>query len=206
MVTDWHQADAAELELFTGKSNLMSKAILVILFMTITTNVHSNIYSSNAYDFEFKSIEGNNLKLSDYKNKVLLIVNTASRCGFTPQYTALQNLWDEYKNRGLVVIGVPSGDFGNQELGSDKKIKDFCEINFNINFPMTTRSHVKGSKAHAFYKWANKKVGFTGTPRWNFHKFLIGPEGNLIDWFASTTKPSSLKIKTKIEQQLSLIK
>ena len=184
----------------------MFKILLVISAMILTTNVHSKTSFSNVYDFEFKSIDGKKLKLSQYQNKVLLIVNTASRCGFTPQYNALQSLWDEYKNRGLIVIGVPSGDFGNQELTTDKKIKDFCEVNFNINFPMTTRSHVKGPEAHPFYKWANKHVGFTGTPRWNFHKFLIGPKGNLIDWFASTTRPNSLKIKTKIEQQLSLIK
>jgi glutathione peroxidase len=184
----------------------MAKFILVFFLMMNTTEVHSNMASMNAHDFEFKSIDGGILKLSKYRNKVLLIVNTASRCGFTPQYTALQNLWDQYKTEGLVVIGVPSGDFGNQELTSNEKIKDFCEVNFNINFPLTTRSHVKGSKAHPFYKWANKQVGFTGTPRWNFHKFLIGPNGKVIDWFASTTKPSSPKIKSKIEGQLSLIK
>jgi glutathione peroxidase len=205
-VIGWHQVNIVESKLLIGNVNLMFNAILVFLFMIITTNVYSNTSSTNAHDFKFKSIEGDVLKLSDYKNKVLLVVNTASRCGFTTQYTALQKLWDEYKNRGLVVIGVPSGDFGNQELSTDEKIKDFCEVNFDINFPMTTRSHVKGSKAHAFYKWANKQVGFTGTPRWNFHKFLIGPEGRLIDWFASTTKPSSIKVKSKIEQQLSLIK
>ena len=183
----------------------MTKLILVIFLMINTTQVHSNTASMNAHDFEFRSIDGEILKLSKYKNKVLLIVNTASRCGFTPQYTALQDLWDQYKTEGLVVIGVPSGDFGNQELPSNEKIKDFCEVNFNINFPMTTRSRVKGPKAHPFYKWINKQVGFTGTPRWNFHKFLIGPNGQVIDWFASTTKPSSPKIKSQIEGQLSLI-
>ena len=189
-----------------GITQFMAKFILVFFLMINTTEVHSNTASMNAHDFEFKSIDGGILKLSKYRNKVLLIVNTASRCGFTPQYTALQNLWDQYKTEGLVVIGVPSGDFGNQELTSNEKIKDFCEVNFNINFPLTTRSHVKGSKAHPFYKWANKQVGFTGTPRWNFHKFLIGPNGKVIDWFASTTKPSSPKIKSKIEGQLSLIR
>ena len=183
----------------------MFKFILVFFMVIITTEVHSNKSLKNAHDFEFKSIDGKILKLSEYKNKVILVVNTASRCGFTPQYTALQNLWDHYKTRGLVVIGVPSGDFGNQELASNEKIKNFCEVNFNINFPMTERSHVKGAKAHPFYKWANKKVGFTATPRWNFHKFLIGPKGQVMDWFASTTKPSSQKIKSKIEEQLSLI-
>ena len=183
----------------------MLRILLVILVMILTANIHSKASGANVYDFQFKSIEGNTIKLSRYQNKVLLIVNTASRCGFTPQYNALQNLWDEYKKRGLIVIGVPSGDFGNQELSADSKIKDFCEVNFNINLPMTTRSHVKGPKAHPFYKWAIKQVGFTGTPRWNFHKFLIGPEGKLVDWFASTTSPNSSKVKTKIEQQLSLI-
>ena len=105
----------------------MTKLILVIFLMINTTQVHSNTASMNAHDFEFRSIDGEILKLSKYKNKVLLIVNTASRCGFTPQYTALQDLWDQYKTEGLVVIGVPSGDFGNQELPSNEKIKDFCE-------------------------------------------------------------------------------
>ena len=173
--------------------------------MIITTEVHSNKAQMNAYKFEFKSIDGETLKLSKYTNKVILVVNTASRCGFTPQYTALQNLWDHYRAEGLVVIGVPSGDFGNQELASNEKIKDFCEVNFDINFPMTERSHVKGPKAHPFYKWVNEQVGFTGTPRWNFHKFLIGPNGQVVDWFASTTKPGSPKIKSKIKEQLSLI-
>jgi len=160
----------------------------------------------NAHKFEFNSIDGGVLALQKFDNKVLLIVNTASHCGFTPQYNDLQNLWDQYKDKGLVVIGVPSGDFGNQELDSNVKIKNFCKVNFNVNFPMASRSHIKGQKAHPFYKWANKQVGFTGRPRWNFHKFLIGPQGHLVDWFASTTKPTSTKIKSKVEEQLSLIR
>jgi len=184
----------------------MNKIILALLFIMITGDVSSKKAVENAYGFEFKSIDESLLKLSKYKNKVLLIVNTASRCGFTPQYTALQNLWDKYKDRGLVVIGIPSGDFGNQEFKSNNEIKQFCTINFNINFPMTALSHVKGPKAHPFYKWAITQVGFTGKPQWNFHKFLVGPSGHIVDWFSSVTTPNSQKIKAKIENQLSLIK
>ncbi len=184
----------------------MIKSILILLIIIMTTEVHSNKISQSAHMFEFDSIDGGTLKLSRYANNVLLIVNTASHCGFTPQYTALQSLWDEYKDKGLIVIGVPSGDFGNQELKTNEKIKNFCEVNFNVSFPMTSRSYVKGAKAHPFYKWVITQVGFTGKPRWNFHKFLIGPTGQVVDWFASTTRPNSSKIKTRIEEQLSLIK
>ncbi len=179
---------------------------MALLLMTITTEVNSKEIRQNAHEFTFDSIDGGTLELSKYTNKVLLIVNTASHCGFTPQYNDLQNLWDQYKDKGLIIIGVPSGDFGNQELDSNIKIKNFCKVNFNVNFPMASLSHIKGKKAHPFYKWANKQVGFTGKPRWNFHKFLVGPQGRLVDWFASTTKPTSVKIKSKIEKQLSLIK
>ena len=184
----------------------MNKIVLVLLVIIMTHNLSSMQAHGNAYNYKFKSIDGSILNLSKYKNNVLLIVNTASRCGFTRQYTALQSLWDQYKSRGLVVLGVPSGDFGNQELSSNKDIKEFCTINYNINFPMTTRSHVKGPKSHPFYKWAITQVGFTGKPQWNFHKFLIGPNGQIVDWFSSVTKPDSQKVRAKIEEQLALIK
>lgn len=155
-----------------------------------------------AYDFTFQSIEGDPLPLSNFKGKVLLIVNTASKCGFTPQYEGLQAIWDKYKDRGFVVLGVPSNDFGKQEPGNKDEIQEFCEVNFGINFPLTEKNSVSGKNAHPFYKWAKQELGFMAAPKWNFHKYLIDPEGKLVDWFATTTAPTSAKVTTKIESLL----
>ena len=156
----------------------------------------------NAYDFEFVSIDGESFSLNQYDGKVLLIVNTASYCGFTKQYNALQKLWDRYRQNGLIVIGVPSNDFANQEPGTSNEIKKFCEVNFGINFPMTAKVSVIGEKAHPFYKWASKKVGFIGSPKWNFHKFLIGNKGQLLEWYSSATDPLSKNIEVAIKSAL----
>ena len=119
------------------------------------------------------------------------MVNTASRCGFTKQYADLQDLWERFQECGLVVLGVPSNDFGSQEPGSEREIKTFCEVNFNVDFPMTSKVQVKGDDAHPFYRWAGGEVGALGKPRWNFHKYLIGPDGRLVEWFSTPTKPTS---------------
>lgn len=159
--------------------------------------------TTSAFDFSFPSIDGSNLNLSDYRGNALLVVNTASRCGFTPQYTALQTLWSDYRDRGLVVIGVPSDNFGGQELDSEAEVKEFCEVNFDIDFPMTAITQVKGDSAHPFYKWANRQVGMMGKPKWNFHKYLIGRDGQIIDWFASTTSPDGEKIRDAVNMALA---
>ena len=159
--------------------------------------------SVSAFDFSFPSIEGTNLNLSDYQGRVLLIVNTASRCGFTRQYSALQNLWSAYRKEGLVVIGVPSNDFGGQELGTEAEVKQFCEVNFDIDFPMTAITKIKGAQAHEFYKWAEAQVGMLGKPKWNFHKFLVGRDGQIADWFSSVSEPDSPKFRSAIEQALA---
>lgn len=159
--------------------------------------------SVSAFDFSFPSIEGTNLNLSDYQGRVLLIVNTASRCGFTRQYSALQNLWSAYRKEGLVVIGVPSNDFGGQELGTEAEVKQFCEVNFDIDFPMTAITEIKGADAHEFYKWAGAQVGMLGKPKWNFHKFLVGRDGQIADWFSSVSEPDSPKFRSAIEQALA---
>jgi len=164
---------------------------------------------TTAYDFAFNRIDGSALPLSEFKNKVVLVVNTASRCGFTPQYEGLQKLYDTYKDKGLVVIGIPANDFGGQEPGSNKEIKQFCEMNFAINFPMAEKTEVTGKNAHPFYKWAGEqgKGGLlTGKPRWNFHKYLIGPDGTLAGSYASTTKPGSSEMIKAIETELTRIK
>jgi len=152
-----------------------------------------------AHDFQFKGIEGKTIKLSDFKDKVIVIVNVASRCGYTPQYEGLQNLYDQYKNKNLVVIGVPTNNF-KQEPGSNNEIKDFCETNFGISFPMTEKTNVIGSNSHPFYKWARKDHGIGAIPKWNFHKIIIGKNGKIEDTFASFTKPTSKKFIQLIEK------
>jgi glutathione peroxidase len=163
--------------------------------MTMTT-----ANATNAHDFTFQSIEGKELPLSTYKGKAVLIVNTASKCGFTKQYDDLQSLWEKYEDDGLVVLGVPSNDFGAQEPGIEEDIQNFCEVNFNVNFPMTEKEVVSGKNAHPFYQWAKKQKGFTTAPKWNFHKYLIDQDGNLVDWFATPTKPMSSKVQKAVEK------
>ena len=131
------------------------------------------------------------------------MVNVASKCGFTKQYDDLQDLWTKYKDRGLVVLGIPSNQFGNQEPGTEKEIKEFCEVNFNINFPMTSKTDVKGENAHEIYKWAFKNYGKSAIPKWNFHKILINQEGKVEETYMSFTKPTSKKIINKIEKILN---
>jgi glutathione peroxidase len=154
------------------------------------------------HDFDFTAIEGQPLPASTFAGKAVVVVNTASFCGFTKQYAGLQALYDKYRDKGLVVLGVPSNDFGGQEPGKESKIKEFCETNFNIDFPMTTKQKVKGADAHPFYKWAADQVGLIGSPKWNFHKYLIAPDGSLKDWFSTTTAPDAAKLTKAIERVL----
>ena len=162
--------------------------------------------SENAYSYSFKDInEEDMINLSDYKGKTLVIVNTASLCGFTYQYDGLQKLYDDYKDQGLVVLGVPSNDFGNQESGTNSEVKDFCESTFSITFPLTEKNVVKGKDAHPFFKWSKKELGFIGgVPRWNFHKIIIGKDGNAIAGYTALTRPSSKKFIREIEKALQL--
>ena len=142
-----------------------------------------------AYDFEFHTIEGGHLPLETYRDKVVLVVNTASACGLTPQYDGLEQLYSEYKDRGLVVLGVPCNQFAGQEPGTEAEIKDFCETKFNIDFPLTAKADVKGESAHPFYKWAKEVLGEPAEPVWNFHKILVGKDGKLIRAFGPRTEP-----------------
>ena len=150
-------------------------------------------------DAQFTSIDGGTLNLADWAGQPVLVVNTASRCGFTYQYDGLQALYDTYRDRGLVVLAVPSDDF-NQELASGDQVKEFCELNFALDLPMTDLEHVKGSQAHPFYKAVAEETGFV--PRWNFNKVLIGPDGAVVGSWGSSTKPQSGAITSKIEQLL----
>lgn len=156
-----------------------------------------------AYDFAFRSIDGGPLPMAKFKGKAILVVNTASFCGFTHQYADLQSVWKAYRARGLIVLGVPSNDFGSQEPGTKKQIKEFCKVNFNIDFPLTDKVSVKGTAAHPFYKWAVAQLGPRAAPRWNFHKYLIGRDGRLIAWFPSQVKPTSKKIVDAIGKALA---
>lgn len=162
--------------------------------------------SENAYSYSFKDInEEDVINLSDYKGKTLVVVNTASLCGFTYQYDGLQKLYDDYKDQGLVVLGVPSNDFGNQESGTNSEVKEFCESTFSITFPLTEKNVVKGKDAHPFFKWSKKELGFIGgVPRWNFHKIIIGKDGNAIAGYTALTRPSSKKFISEIEKALQL--
>ena len=154
------------------------------------------------FDLNVNSISGDLLNLSKLKGKTILLVNVASNCGFTKQYDDLQNLYESYKNKGLVVIGMPSNQFGGQEPGSESEIKNFCETNFNITFQMTSKYDVKGDNAHPIYIWAKETFGKSTVPKWNFHKILINKEGKVEDTFASFTNPMSKKIINKLEEIL----
>jgi glutathione peroxidase len=169
--------------------------------MIFFKNSVSANYEKFFYDFKIESITGEVIDFKDYKNKVVLVVNTASYCGFTKQYDELQELWDLYKTKGLIVLGVPSNSF-NQEKKNNADVKEFCEINFNINFPLTSITEVKGSNAHELFQWAKDNHGKSAVPKWNFHKLLINKDGKIDDTFTSFTKPMSKKIINKIEKLL----
>ena len=158
-------------------------------------------YEKIFFDFQIDNITGEVIDFKDYKGKVVLLVNTASYCGFTKQYNDLQELWDKYKSKGLIVLAVPSNSF-NQEKKNNKEVKKFCEINFNINFPIAAITDVKGNNAHEIFKWAKDNYGKSAIPKWNFHKILINKDGKVEETFASFTNPMSKKLIKKIEQFL----
>ena len=157
----------------------------------------------NAFQFNFTSIDGKPMSMGDFKGKTVLVVNTASQCGFTPQYSALEAVYKKYKDKGLVVVGVPSNDFGGQEPGSNAEIKKFCEGNYDVDFPLTTKYDVKGDAAHPFYKWAAATGGDAAVPKWNFHKLLIDSKGNLVAEFPTKTKPDADDVTKAIETSLA---
>ena len=173
---------------------------LCIIMFFFKSSAYSN-YNKTFFDFKIEGINGEIIDLKEFKNNVVLIVNTASYCGFTKQYDELQELWDLYKSKGLIVLGVPSNSF-NQEKKKDLEVKEFCEVNFNINFPLTTITNVKGENAHDIFKWAEANHGKSAVPKWNFHKILINREGKIQNTFVSFTKPMSVKIISEIEKIL----
>ena len=177
---------------------------IAALFMTQGAAA-TDANQKTAYDFSFTGIDGSPMPLSQFRGKVLLVVNTASECGFTEQYAALEKLYQEYKDKGLIVIGVPSNDFGRQEPGSSEEIKQFCESKFHITFPLTEKAIVKGEGTHPFYQWVRDLKGPLATPKWNFHKYLISADGRFIDFFLSATEPGSERLKKAIEKELKKV-
>ena len=170
------------------------------MFSLFSTNSNSS-YKKLAYEFSFKDLDGSAIKLSEFKNKVLLVTNVASKCGFTSQYEDLQTLWEKYQEKGLVVIGVPSNSF-NQELDSNKEVKNFCEAKFGISFLMMQIVEVKGDNAHPIYVWAKENHGGDAIPKWNFHKIIIGKDGKVFKTFSSMINPTSKKLIDSIETAL----
>lgn len=153
------------------------------------------------YDFSLETLQGSKpLPLSQFKGQPLLIVNTASQCGFTYQYKGLEAVWQENRDNGLVVIGVPSNDFGRQEPGKASEIAEFCEINFGVDFPLAAKTPVSGKEAHPLFKYLSDQGGFLSRPRWNFYKYVIGRDGKLVTWFSSLTKPDSATFKRAISK------
>jgi len=156
----------------------------------------------SAFDFTFSKIDGTELPLSGFRGRAVLLVNTASECGFTPQYAALQKLWERYRERGLVVLGVPSNDFGAQEPGNETEVIEFCRTNYGVDFPLTTKQAVIGASAHPFFRWLEEEYGEALPPRWNFHKYLIGPDGELRGAWPSKVDPLAEEIIASVEEVL----
>ena len=158
--------------------------------------------TEDAYRFEFTSIDGDRLAMEDWRGRPVLVVNTASYCGYTPQYSDLQALWRRYRDRGLVVLGVPSNDFGEQEPGTAAEIKRFCAAGYAVDFPLTQKYRVIGDEAHPLYRWIAETLGEAGTPRWNFHKYLIGPDGQPAGTWPAQVGPADGRIIAEIEALL----
>ena len=173
---------------------------LTIIMIFFKSSSHAE-YEKIFFDFKINSITGDVIDLNNFKGNPVLIVNTASYCGFTKQYDDMQELWEKYRDRGLVVLGVPSNSF-NQEKTKNNEVKEFCEVNFNINFPLTEITDVKGDNSHEIYRWAKENYGKSAVPKWNFYKILINKEGKIEDTYASLTNPMSKKIIKKIESLL----
>ena len=178
------------------------KVIILLIMISLFGNKLNADYEKLAYDFQFNDLDGSVLNLSDYRGKVIIVVNVASQCGFTKQYEDMQKVWDIYQSKGIIMLGVPSNDFGNQEPGTSKDIKNFCEAKFGITFPMTEKVIVKGDNAHPFYLWAKKNHGNSAVPKWNFHKIIISKDGKIAKTFTSITNPSSNKFINAIKDLL----
>lgn len=172
-------------------------------FVPPSTPPLANAAKLSAWNFKLTAIDGEPLPMNRFKGKVVLLVNSASKCGFTPQYEGLQKLHLDYQAKGFTVLAVPSGDFRGQELASNKEISGFCQTKFGIKFPMAEKSHVVGPEAIPIYRWAAARLGADNTPKWNFHKYLIGRDGQLISAFATKVDPTDPSVRLAIEKALS---
>ena len=185
-----------------GTGDMTGRCVILGIVLGLLWTGASMAGDRTAHDFSFTAIDGTPLPLNGFTGKAVMVVNTASQCGFTPQYAGLQDLWKRYRDRGFVLLGVPSNDFGGQEPGTEAEIKDFCQANFDIDFPLTSKTVVSGDEAHPFYLWAGNELGMIAKPRWNFHKYLIGPDGRLVDWFSLPTSPTEAKVLKAVEAVL----
>jgi glutathione peroxidase len=156
----------------------------------------------DAYQFEFAALDGGRMPLSAWRGRPVLVVNVASYCGYTPQYRDLEALWRRYRDQGLVVLGVPSNDFGQQEPGNAAEIRQFCTTTYEVDFPLAAKNRVVGGEAHPFYRWIAAQLGDAGVPRWNFHKYLIGPDGQLAGTWPTPVRPGDAAITAEIERAL----
>jgi len=186
---------------------MIRKTAAMLIGLCLAVSVSGGVVAADAktaHDFMLKSIDYTDLPMSQYAGKAVLVVNTASFCGFTPQYEGLQKLWTDYKDKGLIVLGVPANDFGSQEPDSEADIKKFCQVNFQVDFPMTKKMVVKGGKDNAeIYDWFAAELGEDSRPKWNFHKYLIDRKGNAVAFFPSDVKPSSTKLLAAIDGVLA---
>jgi glutathione peroxidase len=157
---------------------------------------------TTAHDFTFRTIDGEPLPMTKFKGNAVLVVNVASQCGLTPQYSGLEALWRAKRDKGLVILGVPANDFGAQEPGTESQIKTFCETRFGIDFPMTAKEHVIGGAAHPFYKWIVAQFGADAAPKWNFHKYLVGKDGTVVGTFGSRIEPNDATMNNAIDEAL----
>tara|TARA_B100000780_G_scaffold227931_1_gene167259 strand:- start:254 stop:808 length:555 start_codon:yes stop_codon:yes gene_type:complete len=184
---------------------MLRKYSLIVYIIIIMFSLFGKVsakYEKLFFDLDIKSINGEVINFDQYKGKTILVVNVASKCGFTKQYSALETLYNKYRDNGLVVIGIPSNQFGGQEPGSNMEIKEFCEVNFNITFPLTDKVDVKGINSHEIYIWAKENYGKSTIPKWNFHKILINKNGKVQNTFNSFIDPMSSKITKEIESIL----
>jgi len=178
------------------------KLYLLLIMISLFGNIVSANYEKLAYDFNFTGLDGSTLNLSEYKGKVIVVINVASQCGFTNQYEDMQKIWEKYQEKDVIILGVPSNDFGKQEPGTNKDIKNFCEAKFGISFPMTEKVSVKGAGAHPFYVWARENHGKSAIPKWNFHKIIVDKSGKIAETFSSITNPSAKRFTKIIENLL----
>ncbi len=180
-------------------------AVFAINIMTNVSDASSGLKAKSVLDFKMKNIEGKDVKLSKYKGKVILLVNTASKCGYTPQYEGLQKIYDKYKDQGFIILGFPANNFGAQEPGSNEEIKEFCTMKYKVTFPIFAKISVKGDDIDPLYSFLTSKETnpvFGGDITWNFNKFLVGANGKLLARFSSKDKPEGETVTKAIEEAL----